>query len=51
METLIALLTGTAIFMVGLLVRLLFLVAFVAVALVPVLAVWGIYHAAERTFM
>jgi glycine cleavage system H protein len=51
MEALLALLTGAAIFMVGLLVRLLFLVAFVAVALVPVLAVWGIYHAAERTFM
>jgi len=48
METLIALLTGTAIFMVGLLVRLLFLVAFVAAALVPVLAVWGIYRAGER---
>ena len=49
MEALLALLTGVAIFMVGLLVRLLFLVAFVAAALVPVLAVWGIYHAAERT--
>lgn len=49
MEAILALLTGAAIFMVGLLVRLLFLVAFVAVALVPVLAVWGIFHAAERT--
>ncbi|MEO8586883.1 MAG: glycine cleavage system protein H [Acidobacteriota bacterium] len=49
MEALLALLQGTAIFMVGLLVRLLFLVAFVAAALVPVLAGWGIYRAVERT--
>ncbi len=48
METLLALLTGMAVFLVGLLVRLLFLVAFVAAALVPVLAGWGIYRAAER---
>jgi glycine cleavage system H protein len=51
MEALLALLTGTAIFLAGLLVRLLLLVAFVAVALVPVLAVWGLYRAAERATM
>jgi glycine cleavage system H lipoate-binding protein len=49
MEALLVLFTGAAVFMVGLLVRLLFLVAFVAVALVPVLAGWGLFHAAERT--
>lgn len=50
MEALLALLTGVAVFLVGLLVRVLFLVAFVAAALVPVLAVWGVYRAAQLAF-
>jgi glycine cleavage system H protein len=49
MEALLAFLTGAAIFVVGLLARLLFLLAFVAAALVPVLAVWALSQAAVRT--
>ena len=49
MEALLALLGGAAIFVVGLIVRLLFLLAFVAAALVPVLVIWGLFHVAERT--
>jgi glycine cleavage system H lipoate-binding protein len=48
MEALVTLFQGAAIFLLGLLVRLLLLVAFVAVALVPILAVWGLFHAAKR---
>jgi glycine cleavage system H protein len=46
-EALLTLLQGAVIFVVGLLIRLLLLVAFVAVALVPILAVWGLYRAAN----
>ena len=48
MEALVTLFQGAAIFLLGLLVRLLLLIAFVAVALVPILAVWGLFHAAKR---
>jgi len=48
MEALLAFLQGAAIFMAGLLVRLLLLIAFVAVALAPILAGWGVYRVAGR---
>lgn len=48
MEALMTLLQGAVIFLAGLLVRLLLLVAFVAAALVPILAGWGVFVAAER---
>jgi glycine cleavage system H protein len=47
MEALLALFQGAVIFLAGLLIRLLLLVAFVAVALVPIFALWGLYHAGE----
>ena len=47
MEALLTLFQGAVIFLAGLLIRLLLLVAFVAVALVPIFAVWGLYRAAE----
>ena len=49
MEALLTILQGAVIFAAGLLIRLLLLVAFVAVALAPILAGWGLYHAAKRT--
>ena len=49
MEALLTILQGAAIFAAGLLVRLLLLIAFVAVALAPILAGWGLYRAVERT--
>ncbi len=49
MEALLTFLQGAAIFVVGLLIRLLLLVAFVAVALAPILVGWGLYRVAERT--
>lgn len=49
MESLLMFLQGSAIFLAGLLIRLLLLVAFVAVALVPILAGWGLYRVAGRT--
>jgi glycine cleavage system H protein len=50
MEALLTLLQGAGIFVAGLLIRLLLLVAFVAVALVPILAGWGLYRLAESAF-
>ncbi len=47
METLLMFLQGAVIFVAGLLIRLLLLIAFVAVALVPILAGWGLYRVAE----
>jgi glycine cleavage system H protein len=49
MEALLTILQGAGIFVAGLLIRLLLLIAFVAVALVPILAGWGLYRAVERT--
>ena len=49
MEALLTILQGAAIFAAGLLVRLLLLIAFVAVALAPILAGWGLYRVVERT--
>ena len=49
MEALLTILQGAGIFVAGLLIRLLLLIAFVAVALLPILAGWGLYRAALRT--
>jgi glycine cleavage system H protein len=50
MEALLMFLQGAVIFVAGLLVRLLLLIAFVAAALVPILAGWGVYRAVDWTF-
>ncbi|MCM3878440.1 MAG: glycine cleavage system protein H, partial [Thermoanaerobaculia bacterium] len=49
MEALLTFLQVAVIFVAGLLIRLLLLIAFVAAALVPILAGWGFYRVAERT--
>jgi glycine cleavage system H lipoate-binding protein len=49
MEALLTFLQGAVIFVAGLLIRLLLLIAFVAAALLPILAGWGLYRAGERT--
>lgn len=48
MEALMTILQGAVIFLAGLLVRVLLLVAFVATALVPILAGWGLFRVAQR---
>ena len=50
MEALLTILEGAVIFVAGLLIRALLLVAFVAAALVPVLAGWGLYRVAAWMF-
>ncbi len=50
MEALLTILEGAVIFVAGLLIRALLLFAFVAAALVPILAGWGLYRAAAWMF-
>ncbi|HSB62918.1 MAG TPA: glycine cleavage system protein H [Thermoanaerobaculia bacterium] len=48
MEALLTILEGAVIFAAGLLIRLLLLIAFVAIALAPILAAWGLYRVVQR---